>query len=402
MTRPKALGPGCLKKGAYHWVLDYVDAEGRRKRKRLGGDKRVAERRRMEIIRQRDLDLDGLGSVDGGKLELTEVADLYLADLKLRVTTHHFRNVSSRVKRMLEDLEVETVGELRAAHVVRLRSDAVESGKSHRTANLLGSTLRAMLRWAVDAEMIERDPLEKLKALPETAEHKAYRRRALSDHEIEAFLRASQSDDDNAELLARAKDRGHVPQTPMWRTLLDTGARWNELRLLEWADLDFARGYLVFRAEHTKSRKRKVVPLGEETLGVLRSLQVGRQRMLGRLPRSGERIFLTPTGCGWGRSSNNPMRIFNRVLERAGIAKYGADGRKLDIHALRHTFGTRLSRAGVPLVHAQRLMGHSDPKLTAMVYTHLDVEDLRGAIEGMVVPEGNGAEAREVRQEKAG
>ena len=29
----------------------------------------------------------------------------------------------------------------------------------------------------------------------------------------------------------------------------------------------------------------------------------------------------------------------------------------------------------------QRLMGHSDPKLTAQVYTHLDVEDLRKALE---------------------
>jgi site-specific recombinase XerD len=35
----------------------------------------------------------------------------------------------------------------------------------------------------------------------------------------------------------------------------------------------------------------------------------------------------------------------------------------------------------VGLVQVQRLMGHSDPKLTAQVYTHLDVEDLRQAVE---------------------
>lgn len=29
----------------------------------------------------------------------------------------------------------------------------------------------------------------------------------------------------------------------------------------------------------------------------------------------------------------------------------------------------------------QRLMGHSAPKLTAQVHTHLDVEDLRRAVE---------------------
>ena len=40
-----------------------------------------------------------------------------------------------------------------------------------------------------------------------------------------------------------------------------------------------------------------------------------------------------------------------------------------------------MARRGVPLVMAQRLLGHSDPKLTAQVYTHLDAEDLRGAVE---------------------
>lgn len=54
---------------------------------------------------------------------------------------------------------------------------------------------------------------------------------------------------------------------------------------------------------------------------------------------------------------------------------------KLDIYVPRHTFGSRMARSGAGLVHVQHLMGHSDPKLTAQVYTHLDVEDLRGAIE---------------------
>jgi integrase len=75
------------------------------------------------------------------------------------------------------------------------------------------------------------------------------------------------------------------------------------------------------------------------------------------------------------------MRIFNRLLIAAGIERLDANGRKLDIHALRHTMASRLARNGVGLVQAQRLLGHSDPKLTAAVYSHLDVDDLRRAIE---------------------
>jgi hypothetical protein len=35
---------------------------------------------------------------------------------------------------------------------------------------------------------------------------------------------------------------------------------------------------------------------------------------------------------------------------------------------------------------ARQILGHSDPKLTARVYSHLGVEDLRGAVERMEGP----------------
>ena len=95
-------------------------------------------------------------------------------------------------------------------------------------------------------------------------------------------------------------------------------------------------------------------------------------------------VFRTPEGARWCRPTNNVMRIFDRILKRAEIPRVDAEGRKVDMHALRHTFASRLARSGAGLVQAQRLLGHSDPSLTARVYTHLDVEDLRGAVEGVV------------------
>ena len=38
---------------------------------------------------------------------------------------------------------------------------------------------------------------------------------------------------------------------------------------------------------------------------------------------------------------------------------------------------------GVGLSQAQKLLGHSDPKLTAAIHTHLDTEDLRAAVESL-------------------
>ena len=66
-------------------------------------------------------------------------------------------------------------------------------------------------------------------------------------------------------------------------------------------------------------------------------------------------------------------RVFARILrtrdlkcamEAAGFA-YTTDAGTADVHALRVYFATSFARAGVPLVMAQRLMRHPDPRLTA-------------------------------------
>jgi len=66
-----------------------------------------------------------------------------------------------------------------------------------------------------------------------------------------------------------------------------------------------------------------------------------------------------------------PRSATLRLLEAAGIERTDAHGRSVDIHALRHTTATRLARSVAPLAITQRVLGHSDPKLTARVYTHL-------------------------------
>jgi len=52
----------------------------------------------------------------------------------------------------------------------------------------------------------------------------------------------------------------------------------------------------------------------------------------------------------------------------------------VDVHSLRHTFATLLARNGVMPATAQRLMRHSDIRLTMNTYTHLDLADTAGAV----------------------
>jgi hypothetical protein len=46
-------------------------------------------------------------------------------------------------------------------------------------------------------------------------------------------------------------------------------------------------------------------------------------------------------------------------------------------HDLRGTTATLLARAGVGLVVAQRILRHSDPRLTANIYSRVDLADLQ-------------------------
>ncbi len=77
----------------------------------------------------------------------------------------------------------------------------------------------------------------------------------------------------------------------------------------------------------------------------------------------------------------NMIKSFNLDLAAAGIDKVDERGRTVDIHALRHTFGTHLSRAGVPPRTAQAAMRHSSIDLTMNVYTDPTLLDVAGAVE---------------------
>ena len=324
---------------------------------------------------------------------LSDIQRDYLEDLRHRVTPAHFRNVEVRLTRTLAALGAERVADLQPLSVIRYRNQLRAEGLASRSANLVVDNLRTMLGWAHDCGLIAANPLGRIRRLPDGAGHQRCVRRAMTDDEIERFLRAAEADDRRTARTWETKGGGksnrrrkamRIPQAPLWRAFLETGARWSELTRTVWADVDPGRRTLLLRAENTKARRRRIVPLGRQLLSDLDVLRELQERVLGRKLGVSAPIFLTPEAARWCRPTNNAMRIFDRLLLAAEIPRIDAEGRKLDIHALRHTFGSRMARSGAGLVHVQRLMGHSDPKLTAQVYTHLDVEDLRGAIDSVV------------------
>jgi hypothetical protein len=69
-------------------------------------------------------------------------------------------------------------------------------------------------------------------------------------------------------------------------------------------------------------------------------------------------------------------------------------GRRADLHALRHSYGTLLSKGGVSPREAMSLMRHTDLRLTMKMYTDPRIFDLSGAVEKLQLQLGKPSDSQ--------
>lgn len=110
-----------------------------------------------------------------------------------------------------------------------------------------------------------------------------------------------------------------------------------------------------------KTKRDRVVPMSRTLF-----------ELLDRKPRHirSPYVFTNPqTGTCYDRFDNTTWRA---TVRRAGIENFRW-------HDLRHTFGSRLAQAGVPILAIRELMGHSRISVT-MGYAHMAESNLRDAV----------------------
>lgn len=119
-----------------------------------------------------------------------------------------------------------------------------------------------------------------------------------------------------------------------------TGARKNELRLLQRPQVDFDAGLIRLRGDQTKNKQPRVLPI------------------YGDMRRWLERQFATaPANCPWvfhgahGRPVDNHLYGWKEACERAGLSG-------LLFHDLRRSAVRNMKRAGIQDVEAMRISGH--------------------------------------------
>ncbi|HYL89210.1 MAG TPA: site-specific integrase, partial [Burkholderiales bacterium] len=121
---------------------------------------------------------------------------------------------------------------------------------------------------------------------------------------------------------------------------------------------------LRLEGRHTKSGKRRSVPVNEEA----------RRALLHRAAFRAEHcpdaayVFCHPNG----KRVKQMHYGFKAACRRAGITDFR-------VHDLRHTCASWLVQAGVPLLDVSRLLGHSSIEMTER-YSHLAPENERKAV----------------------
>jgi integrase len=171
----------------------------------------------------------------------------------------------------------------------------------------------------------------------------------------------------------------------IYKTLVLTGLRKGELASLVVAGLhlDGDVAFAQLEAADEKSREGNAVPIRADLAGDLRQWLADKlARRQAEARRSGEPVpARLPPDTPVFEVPHKLSKILNRDLKMAGIAKVDERGRSLDVHALRHTFGTLLSKGGVAPRTAQAAMRHSKLDLTMSVYTDPKLLDVRGALD---------------------
>ncbi len=329
------------------WYIDFTQ-NGRRRRKRVGTSKKIAE------IALKDIEVKiakGEFGFLNTNIKIDELIEKFLEYNQTNnrpSTTKRYKAVTDHLRQYLKEKrpDVNLLYQLneevmdgyksfRKNSWVNPNGQPVESekditdhtrkGARARTINLEVDGVKAMLNMAIRWGYIKENPLRLTKPLKEDDKKPI---RFLSKVECDKLLDASSSE-----------------MYDVFYTFLNTGMRKAELENLYWEDIDFKRMMIQIRAKEDwkpKSGERDI-PIGANLCKMLEKI---RRQNKGELKN--DYVFKAKNS---GHSHNRLRRELIKTAQKAGIENL------TKLHTLRHTFTSHLVMAGVDLPTVKNLWG---------------------------------------------
>jgi len=146
-------------------------------------------------------------------------------------------------------------------------------------------------------------------------------------------------------MVALEATKAHSPTVvyPFIFTLVHTGARWEEIRLLKWEHINFETGYMTFK--NTKSGLDRSIRMAPSLATFLRSL-----------PRISDWVFMSQ--FGWLLSREQIDDTIAAVQKRNPGMKYWR------CHDLRRSFAFNFLKRGGDMYALKAILGHQFIQLT--------------------------------------
>lgn len=232
--------------------------------------------------------------------------------------------------------------------------------------------LSTFYKYCLRADLVVKDAML---SVPRPAHKKTQKKEALTSK-------------DREKLIEEFKQDGKLF---IYMFAMFTGLRQGEILALTHNDIDFENKTINVdkSLNHTKvDGKLKVVITRPKTTESIRLIPIIdnladplknhiKEEKLKHLrlgiPFSEKNLLFTSTECTPLRADHLRDR-WKKYQEKAGIET-------VNFHGLRHTFCTILSEQGVAINTASILMGHADIGTTAKIYTHVDAEQKKKAID---------------------
>jgi integrase len=341
------------KKGSGEWWI-FINHRGTRKAKKIGKDKRLAREVAQKIeakLTLGDLDIENFNRQVPTLKKYSEQW-FQLPNKAGEITLRKYRrNLEMHVYPLLGNRQIDQV---KRKDFKAMFDGLLTKGMAESTFQTIKSPLSKIFNHAIDAELIEVNPLSRLNY----SKQRSIDIKPLSEEDAFTFLDA-------------AKDHEGGIFYPHFLTLLRTGQRIGELLGLQWNDFDFEnrqvtiqrhiyKGVLVEKTKNGTIRTVDLTPHLSETIKALK-----REKQKAAL-RSGVPF------CKWcftfGNRTNpmSPPVIRNAmlsILKKAGLPK-------MRVHNTRHSYATIRLLKGHDVGDVSYQMGHSSIRITLDCYVH--------------------------------
>ena len=392
-------------KGSKVWTMDFM-FHGQRIRETTGMSS-ITRAREVEAKRKQAL-RDGSAGIRTRQqpLLLSSAASDWQKTKKAKWSVKMAEIAANSISHLSPILGKKLLVDIEARDVAKYQQARVDEGASGRTVNIEVGMLRQIMRKHGTWERIKPD----VQMLPERQDVG----RALTAEEESILLREC------------GQSRSRI-LLPFVMLALETGARFNTIRMLQWSNIDFANRCLKFGKDKTAAGTGRTVPLNHRAV---ETLTFWAQQFPERKPHhyvfplekcgkagtdetfgfTGAVLYKTdplqPIGdvkeawegakrrtqrqcpaCKDGLLVDKHKPAKGYVCEscKAESAELPAALSRVRFHDLRHTAVSRMIAARVPLPIIAKIVGWSAGTMAKMAarYGHFALEELRSAVESI-------------------